>query len=367
MNTSAAWCSSTPFQLLFRPTLQNFPMNCIILVMLVSSLASQTAAGLPDFLGNRPNLGSISSGPSRSSDDTNDTLATDSFASSSQPDHHTEGTYLRTGSNAFVTSSGGGGGPTSRSSPRPVVRSGKTNGSGASMNVIGDSSGRLGRRPETGSSGLVINVSGGKDVDSGPRVTAGSSSSPPSDAGPRYGSPQVSRVDAVFHPTVTQLVTVDRFVTLTDQAFQSVAVTLTSLTVQTVTTGTRRVVETAVNDHVTLQTSLTARPTSLAVTHVKSSFSLVTDTALHHLTTTYTSYVIMLPTDTTTTMQSVVHKDVGAYERKHERDYGDGPPGRHTHRAHKVPRLRYTVVVHGIFLAIYKRFKLYLLMNYLYL
>ncbi|XP_069177295.1 uncharacterized protein [Procambarus clarkii] len=138
---------------------------------------------------------------------------------------------------------------------------------------------------------------------SGPRVTAGSSSGPASYAGPRYGSPQVTRVDAVFHPTVTQLVTVDRFVTLTDQAFQSVAVTLTSLTVQTVTTGTRGVLQTPVDDRVALQTTVLYKTSTLTVTHVQSDFRIVTERSLDYVTIAHTSYIIVQTTYTTTATQ----------------------------------------------------------------
>ncbi|XP_045611361.2 uncharacterized protein [Procambarus clarkii] len=137
----------------------------------------------------------------------------------------------------------------------------------------------------------------------GQRVAAGSNSGPASYAGPRYGTPQVSRVDAVFHPTVTQLVTVDRFVTLTDQAFQSVAVTLTSLTVQTVATGTRGVLQTPVDDRVALQTTVLYKTSTLTVTDVQSDFRIVTERSLDYVTITHTSYIIVQTTYTTTATQ----------------------------------------------------------------
>ncbi|XP_045588091.1 uncharacterized protein [Procambarus clarkii] len=155
-----------------------------------------------------------------------------------------------------------------------------------------------------GSSGQGISGSGDRpgQVSSGP-LASSSSSGPAPYAGARYGSPQVSRVDAVFNPTVTQLFTIDRFVTLTDQAFQSVAVTLTSLTVQTVTTGTRAVVQTPVDDSVALQTTVVVRPSTLTVTYVQSDFRIVTERSLDYVTIAHTSYVIMQTTYTTTATQ----------------------------------------------------------------
>ncbi|XP_045610930.2 uncharacterized protein [Procambarus clarkii] len=176
-------------------------------------------------------------------------------------------------------------------------------GGSLASNQIFDGFGQLGSGPRVsaGSSGSVVGA--GQGLGSGQRVAAGSSSGPASYAGPRYGSPQVSRVDAVFHPTVTQLVTVDRFVTLTDQAFQSVAVTLTSLTVQTVTTGTRGVLQTPVDDRVALQTTVVVKPSTLTVTHVQSDFRIVTERSLDYVTIAHTSYIIVQTTYTTTATQ----------------------------------------------------------------
>lgn len=125
-------------------------------------------------------------------------------------------------------------------------------------------------------------------------------------AGGRTGtSSQVSRVQALITPTVTRVITVDRFITLTDQAFHSVAVTLTHLSVQTITTTTRSIVQTPVDDRVALQSTLIHRPTSLTVTCTKSYFSIVTDVSIDHVTITHTSYIISQVTYTTTVAQAL--------------------------------------------------------------
>ncbi|XP_069177297.1 uncharacterized protein [Procambarus clarkii] len=117
------------------------------------------------------------------------------------------------------------------------------------------------------------------------------------------GIPEVRRVDALFTPTVTQVITIDRCVTVTDQAFNSVAVTLTSFNVQTVTVGTRAVLQTPVDDRVALQTSVFVRPGTVTLTEVKSDFRIVTETSLTHVTLAHTSYVISQYTFTTTATQ----------------------------------------------------------------
>nr|XP_045610925.1 uncharacterized protein LOC123766106 [Procambarus clarkii]XP_045610926.1 uncharacterized protein LOC123766106 [Procambarus clarkii] len=119
------------------------------------------------------------------------------------------------------------------------------------------------------------------------------------------GSPEVRRVDALFTPTVTQVITIDRCVTVTDQAFNSVAVTLTSFSVQTVTVGTRAVLQTPVDDRVALQTSVFVRPGTVTLTEVKSDFRIVTETSLTHVTLAHTSYVISQYTFTTTATQVI--------------------------------------------------------------
>nr|XP_045582767.1 uncharacterized protein LOC123745806 [Procambarus clarkii] len=148
-----------------------------------------------------------------------------------------------------------------------------------------------------------------------PLVAVGSTGSSGSVVRP-VGLPQVRRVDDVFHPTVTQVVTIDRCVTVTDQAFNSVAVTLTSFSVQTVTVGTRSVLQTPVDDRVALQTSVFVRPTSVTLTEVKSDFRIVTETSLSYVTLGHTSYVINQYTYTTTATQvltytaTVVHTNI---------------------------------------------------------
>ncbi|XP_045582870.2 collagen alpha-2(I) chain-like isoform X2 [Procambarus clarkii] len=158
--------------------------------------------------------------------------------------------------------------------------------------------------------------SGGRlDQVSVPRVAVGSTGPSGSIVRP-VGVPQVRRVDDVFHPTVTQVVTVDRCVTVTDQAFNSVAVTLTSFSVQTVTVGTRSVLHTPVDDRVALQTSVFVRPTSVTLTEVKSDFRIVTETSLSYVTLAHTSYIISQYTYTTPATQvltytaTVVHTNI---------------------------------------------------------
>nr|XP_045610920.1 uncharacterized protein LOC123766101 isoform X4 [Procambarus clarkii] len=134
-----------------------------------------------------------------------------------------------------------------------------------------------------------------------PRVTSGSGVN----IIRTIGTPQVRRVDALLTPTVTQVITIDRCVTVTDQAFNSVAVTLTSFNVQTVTVGTRLVLQTPVDDRVALQTSVFVRPGTVTLTEVKSDFRIVTETSLTHVTLAHTSYVISQYTFTTTATQVI--------------------------------------------------------------
>ncbi|XP_069937287.1 mucin-5AC-like [Cherax quadricarinatus] len=135
-------------------------------------------------------------------------------------------------------------------------------------------------------------ITGGPGVAGGQRVS---------------GSGQVSRADFLITPTVTRLVTIDRFVTLTDLAFHSVAVTLTSLTVQTVAAGTRVVVATPVDERIALQTTVVFRPSSVTLTEVKSDFRIVTEVSVDHVTITHTSYIISQSTYTTTATQALTY------------------------------------------------------------
>ncbi|XP_042209432.1 dirigent protein 10-like [Homarus americanus] len=145
----------------------------------------------------------------------------------------------------------------------------------------------------------------GSGVGGGPAFGSGVGGGPAFGSG--VGSGQVRRVEASITPTVTQTVTVDRFVTLTDLAFHSVAVTLTDLRVQTITVGTHAVVQTPVDDRVALQTTVVVRPTSVTVTCVKSDFRLVTEVAVDHVTITHTSYVIRQTTVTTLVTQTLTY------------------------------------------------------------
>nr|XP_045582758.1 translation initiation factor IF-2-like [Procambarus clarkii] len=166
-----------------------------------------------------------------------------------------------------------------------------------------------------GSGPATIFISGRLDQVNVPRVAVGSTGPSGSVVRP-VGVPQVRRVDDVFHPTVTQVVTIDRCVTVTDQAFNSVAVTLTSFSVQTVTVGTRSVLQTPVDDRVALQTSVSVRPTSVTLTEVKSDFRIVTETSLSYVTLGHTSYIISQYTYTTPATQvltytaTVVHTNI---------------------------------------------------------
>ncbi|XP_045610927.1 uncharacterized protein [Procambarus clarkii] len=148
-------------------------------------------------------------------------------------------------------------------------------------------------------------VGSGPAPQSGPQVTVGDTAGSPPYAGGRYSSPRVVRVDSPYVPTVTQFVTIDRCITVTDQAFNSVPVTLTSLNVHTVTAGTRAILQTPVDDRVALQTVLVYKPTSLTVTSVKSDFRIVTEVSLDRVTLAHTSYVIVQSTFTTTATQVV--------------------------------------------------------------
>ncbi|XP_069173642.1 uncharacterized protein [Procambarus clarkii] len=196
----------------------------------------------------------------------------------------------------------------------PVVGQGVFAGSGP---VVGQGV-FAGPGPVVGSGPATIFSSGRLDQVNVPRVAVGSTGPSGSVVRP-VGVPQVRRVDDVFHPTVTKVVTVDRCVTVTDQAFNSVAVTLTSFSVQTVTVGTRSVLQTPVDDRVDLQTSVFVRPTSVTLTEVKSDFRIVTETSLSYVTLGHTSYVISQYTYTTTATQvltytaTVVHTNINTH------------------------------------------------------
>ncbi|XP_045582914.1 uncharacterized protein [Procambarus clarkii] len=197
------------------------------------------------------------------------------------------------------------------SRPGPVVGQGVFSGPGP---VVGQGV-FSGPGPVVGSGPATIFSGGRLDQVNVPRVAVGSTGPAGSVVRP-VGVPQVRRVDDVFHPTVTQVVTIDRCVTVTDQAFNSVAVTLTSFSVQTVTVGTRSVLQTPVDDTVALQTSVFVRPTSVTLTEVKSDFRIVTETSLSYVTLGHTSYVISQYTYTTTATQvltytaTVVHTNI---------------------------------------------------------
>ncbi|XP_053626435.2 uncharacterized protein [Cherax quadricarinatus] len=179
---------------------------------------------------------------------------------------------------------------------------------------IGESSSRVGGPiNDLGSLNLQVGAGRGSAFtsgDSSSRVVSGPG------AGVTFGqinvprasvAGQINRVNFLITPTVTQIVTIDRFVTLTDLAFNSVAVTLTSFNVQTVTAGTRVVVATPVDERVALQTTVVLRPTSVTMTEVKSDFRVVTEVSVDHVTITHTSYIISQYTYTTTATQVLTY------------------------------------------------------------
>ncbi|XP_071534089.1 uncharacterized protein, partial [Panulirus ornatus] len=111
-------------------------------------------------------------------------------------------------------------------------------------------------------------------------------------------------IEAPATPTVTNTITIDHYVTVTDLAFHSVPVTLTDLVVRTTTLTTARVIRTPVDDRVALQTTVVIRPTSLTVTCSKYYYNVVTDVSVDHVIITHTSYIIDQLTYTTTATQA---------------------------------------------------------------
>ncbi|XP_071534062.1 uncharacterized protein [Panulirus ornatus] len=111
-------------------------------------------------------------------------------------------------------------------------------------------------------------------------------------------------IEAPATPTVTNTVTIDRFVTVTDLAFHSVPVTLTDLVLRTTTVTSRQPIITPVDDRIALQTSVIIRPTSLTVTCTKHDYIIKTEVAVDYVTITHTSYIIRQTTYTTTVTQA---------------------------------------------------------------
>ncbi|KAK4300741.1 hypothetical protein Pmani_027078 [Petrolisthes manimaculis] len=117
----------------------------------------------------------------------------------------------------------------------------------------------------------------------------------------------VTRVRGVGEPvSVTVTSTVDQFVTLTDTAFNSIPVTVTNMQVTTNTAATRRVLVTAVDNLVAVQTSVVLRPARVTITEVKTDFSLVKALSVTHVTLTHSAYVIHHRVFTTTATETVV-------------------------------------------------------------
>ncbi|XP_071534063.1 uncharacterized protein [Panulirus ornatus] len=120
--------------------------------------------------------------------------------------------------------------------------------------------------------------------------------------GPGQGPTRI--IEAPATPTVTNTVTIDRFVTATDLAFHSVPVTLTDLVLRTTTVTSRQPIITPVDDRIALQTSVVIRPTSLTVTCTKHDYIIKTEVAVDYVTITHTSYIIRQTTYTTTVTQA---------------------------------------------------------------
>nr|XP_053657560.1 uncharacterized protein LOC128706635 [Cherax quadricarinatus]XP_053657561.1 uncharacterized protein LOC128706635 [Cherax quadricarinatus] len=270
-------------------------MHSTLLLVICASLATSTLANLADYLGGSQTIGGVQ-------------------GRRPVPSSLNAGNVGRLGSDV-------------RSEAFEVTDSQRLTGTGSSVggssstgNYRSDERGPFGRQnvQSVGSSGPSV---GGRP---GPRLspdlgtaqgTSGTLASAGSTGASRFdqgsvrigqagsGPAPVRRVEFQVTPTVTKVVTVDHFITLTDLAFHSVAVTLTSLNVQTVTTSTLAVLHTPVNDHVALQSTVVLRPSYITVTCVKSDFSIVTEVSVDHVTITHTSYIIQQTTYTTTATQ----------------------------------------------------------------
>merc|ERR1712126_151356 len=106
-------------------------------------------------------------------------------------------------------------------------------------------------------------------------------------------------VDGNTH-TVTQRVTLDRFVTETETIYNSVPVTLTNVLLHTETLQTGAEVRTAVDDQVLVLTTEYTRPQTITVTDEVSNYQLQTSVNVIYQTILHSNYKIMQSTFTQT-------------------------------------------------------------------
>merc|ERR1712126_392458 len=105
--------------------------------------------------------------------------------------------------------------------------------------------------------------------------------------------------------TVTQHVTLDRFVTETETIYNSVPVTLTNVQVHTETLQTYAEVRTAVDDQVLVLTTEYTRPQTITVTDEVSNYNLQTSVNVVYQTILHSNYKIMQSTYTQTVYSTV--------------------------------------------------------------
>merc|ERR1712126_275480 len=111
-------------------------------------------------------------------------------------------------------------------------------------------------------------------------------------------------VDGNTH-TVTQRVTLDRFVTETETIYNSVPVTLTNVVLHTETLQTGAEVRTAVDDQVLVLTTEYTRPQTITVTDEVSNYDLQTSVNVIYQTILHSNYKIMQSTYTQTVYSTV--------------------------------------------------------------
>merc|ERR1712126_190308 len=105
--------------------------------------------------------------------------------------------------------------------------------------------------------------------------------------------------------TVTQHVTLDRFVTETETIYNSVPVTLTNVQLHTETLQTGAEVRTAVDDQVLVLTTEYTRPQTITVTDEVSNYNLQTSVNVVYQTILHSNYKIMQSTFTQTVYSTV--------------------------------------------------------------
>merc|ERR1739845_322653 len=111
--------------------------------------------------------------------------------------------------------------------------------------------------------------------------------------------------------TVTQHITLDRFVTETETIYKSVPVTLTNVQLHTETLQSAAEVRTAVDDQVLVLTTDITRPQTITVTDEVSNYQLQTSVHVVYHTILHSNYKIMQSTFTQTvystlTVQSAI-------------------------------------------------------------